>query len=122
MKSLFTTALILLACTLSTMSFAYPNPQAPPTVEILRGLIANHKGFTVQVDSNGCTNKESFEILILESHPAQIQFLRKGEDMCRVHQPYGTKLTYTYAELGLTTPHSFSIINKINTGLLPKYR
>jgi len=125
-KSLIT-ALILLTCSLSLASerlepgHSRPTDQPPaPTAEVLKGFLSDHQTVTFQVKSNGCTNKDNFELSILESHPAIVELVRTKDDWCRTHLPYGTTVEYTYQEIGLNYPNSFYIINKIETGLLPK--
>ena len=124
MKTLFTTTIVILACALSTGSFAHPNDPVEPTPPpvVLQGFISNNTGFTIQVDSNGCTRKESFDLHLLESFPLQVHVTRKSEDQCRMYLAYGTQITYTYKELGLSSPQSFFILNEINPGLLPHSR
>ena len=131
MKKLILTTIA--ACTLlNSASLAHPtSPSEPPTeippqrpepmVEVLKGFTFDRDGITIQVTSNGCTTKRSFEILVAESFPAQVQFNRLVPDACRALFPYGTKLTYTYEELGLDSKNSFHLVNQIDPGLLPKH-
>jgi hypothetical protein len=117
---------ILLSCALSfadgSSSPGNPGPIDPPTdpsptIEVLKGFTSNHKGITVQVESNGCTSKSNFEISILESYPVQIRVERTKPDWCRGYLQYGTVLKYSYAELGLRSGSMFFLVNEIDPSI-----
>ncbi len=85
--------------------------------EVLLGLTTNDLGINIQVKSGGCTGKGSFDIIVMESHPAQILVLRKSPVMCRMYMPHGKVLSFTYEELGLRNT-TFTVINKIDRGVV----
>jgi len=126
MKHIFKTTALWLACFMSSPAFSAPSDSdssgpLPPSypAEVLKGVMTDDSGLTIQVESNGCTDKNSFDVLIFESHPAQVEFIRKRHDVCRAYMPYGVKIKFTYEELGLNSPQSFFLVNSVDSGLLP---
>lgn len=84
------------------------------TPEKILGVSTNTEGISFQVFSSGCTDKDDFELLQLETHPLQIKLDRKTQDLCEAFLPYGVILKYTWAELGLQNGTQFYISNKLS--------
>jgi hypothetical protein len=80
------------------------------------GVTYDETGLTYQVQSGGCTSKANFELLQRESYPPQIVLVRKVFDACEAFVPYGTKITYTWAELGWQQSMPFVISNPLAQG------
>ena len=81
--------------------------------ELLLGLEYGPKGLTFQVRSGGCTDKNDFNIQLIETSPLSIKLIRTNKRMCRAFIPYGTKVHYTYEELGIKEGSIFNIQNKL---------
>ena len=58
---------------------------------------------SIRVAASGCTTKDFFEVDI--DHRGKdkfsVEFERTRRDYCRMSQPNGEKLTYSFSELGL---------------------
>ncbi|MCB0419760.1 MAG: hypothetical protein KDD61_02120 [Bdellovibrionales bacterium] len=76
------------------------------------GYMPTQDGFELLVESNGCTDKSSFMMVMLESFPVQMHVVRKVADTCEMER-HLKKLTYTYKELGLNQDSQFYLINKL---------
>lgn len=89
----------------------------PPVTEALLGYTTSPEGITIQVKSGGCTGKGSFDVVIMESFPAQLAFERISPIMCLIHIEHGVKLFYSYEELNLKND-IFFLVNKIKRGVI----
>lgn len=70
-------------------------------IEVIRGMIASENGIYFNVDSNGCTIKEDFEVTVTKKDEQNIILLQRiRQDFCRGYLPQGVKLFFTYDELG----------------------
>ena len=71
---------------------------------------------SIRVAASGSTTKEFFDVDI--DHQGgdtfEIEFERERRDFCKMNQPNGEKLTYSFAELGL--PDGAKIILKNPVG------
>lgn len=74
-----------------------------PQMEHLLGFEYGPEGLTFQVNSGGCSNKDSFVLIQKESYPLGVSLKRIRPDFCDAYLPFGTKLTYTWEELGWST-------------------
>jgi len=83
--------------------------------EEIMGYTTSEKGVTFQVFSGGCTDKEHFEVLVMESFPLQLRLMRNKPDLCLAHLPYGTKITFSWDDLSLQRGDQFTIANKTGT-------
>lgn len=81
--------------------------------ESLLGVTTNAEGITYQVASSGCTSKDNFELLQRETYPVQLVLVRTQADLCRAFFPYGTTVTYTWEELGLSAGAQAIISNPL---------
>ena len=114
---------ILITLTITLMSVASFGQVPEPVAEDIYGFTYNAEGITFQVFSGGCTNKDSFRIEVLESHPLQLRLVRKDNRVCMAEVPYGTQVAYTWEEVGI--PHSgteFTIWNKIKVGVYKNHQ
>ena len=83
-----------------------------PNQKIL-GFTYNTQGLTLQVPSNGCTDKMYFNIRIAESFPMQLTFKKLKTDSCRAILPFGTELFWTWEEMGISKGSEFFITNNL---------
>jgi len=96
---------------LSAWLFAHSHAICALTSERILGVEITTFGVTYQVKSNGCTTKDNFRIRALNSSPLQIELLRNKTDNCKITLALGTKISYTYAELGLKAGQKFRLTN-----------
>jgi len=81
---------------------AEESPSSPINVSGgILGYSLTSKGLTLQVESGGCLSKDNFEVRQLETFPIQISIVQVSIDFCEAYLPFGTSISYTYAELGL---------------------
>lgn len=113
--------IILTLCLLSTLAYDRADAQSDEInassavlVELL-GFTSNKTGVTYRVRSGGCTSKKHFGIVQIETSPMQLQLLREVPDYCEAFIPYGTDITFTWEELGLTDGTKFIVSNQIAT-------
>lgn len=111
MKSGLLVGLVMATCLVAKTGFA------ATSVERILGVHYNSEGVTYQVASNGCTSKDSFQVTLRETSPVQVVLERQYEDMCRAFFIYGTEITFSYTELGLTAGEQFVIANPLATAI-----
>lgn len=99
----------LSACLFSSIAIANPSEVS----ESLFGLSPGPQGLSFQVYSGGCTDKEDFQVRILESFPMQLELIRINPDYCRAYIPYGVDITYSWEDLGLRAGDKFTVINPL---------
>jgi hypothetical protein len=70
---------------------------------------------SVTVSDNGCTTKEFFHVDVDEDDAMEfdIGFDRIREDYCKMQNPAGKRLTWTYSELGIPYGAEVSIKNRV---------
>lgn len=100
---------IMSACFLTSVATA----NSLESRESIFGLSPGPEGLSFQVYSGGCTDKEDFQIRILESFPVQLELVRINPDYCRAYIPYGVKILYSWDELGMSSGSKFSVINPL---------
>jgi hypothetical protein len=103
------------------LAFSFPLAASEPAsaeftmAEYLYGMTVGPEGVEFQVYSGGCTGEEDFRLERFESFPpqGQIQLLliRVSPDLCLAYLPYGTKIKFTYEDLGLKSGDSFAVLN-----------
>ncbi len=54
-----------------------------PIIETLHGMTVSETEVTIAVTSNGCTDKDDFQLVVKESKPPQVTFQRVRLDFCR---------------------------------------
>jgi hypothetical protein len=86
--------------------------------EVLMGMTHDRQGITFQVASGGCTSKDNFEMRILETYPAQLDLVKIVPDYCEAFFAYGTKVFFSYEELGLKSGDRFIISNHISKDII----
>lgn len=69
----------------------------------------------IRVPASGCTSKESFSVDVDRegNNTFVVEFDREREDYCRMLQPEGEELVYTFSELGIPTGASVVIENPV---------
>lgn len=82
-------------------------------MEELIGFGIDHSGITFQVKSGGCTKKDSFRFKFIKTELVQIQLVRTKVDNCEALLPFGTKINYSFEEIGLKSGQAFSIGNSL---------
>ena len=100
----------IFASLVATFSLSQANAS---TSESLLGVNTSSEGIEFQVYSGGCTKKQDFELLQLESFPVQLDLRRLNKDFCEAYLPYGTKILYTWDELGVSQGTRFILRNDI---------
>lgn len=84
--------------------------------EALLGYTYDDQGITFQVSSGGCTKKKDFTLYQRESWPVQLELVRHTFDMCEAVVPAGTKITFTWSELGVRDHFQFVVTNPMGVG------
>lgn len=101
MKSLI--ALLLLAGTWTAYSQEIVNSNVP-RIETIYGLIFTGDTLQIQVESNGCTARESFMVEKLtdpQGNVAKLLIVRNHPDWCRAYLPAGVTVEFSKEDLGL---------------------
>lgn len=88
-------------------------------VEPLIGLLIRSEGILFQVASGGCTTKDDFKVEVLESYPLQLRLIRLQEDPCDAYLPLGTRIRFTFRELGINPGDLFRVVNPLGTIRVP---
>lgn len=89
------------------------------TAESLLGLFIRQNAIVFQVSSSGCTTKDDFKVEVLESFPLQLRLIRFNEDPCDAFLPLGTKIRFTYREIGIRRGDQCRVINPLATVEVP---
>jgi hypothetical protein len=93
------------------------NNQAVVQAEVLeavRKVDFDGQRLTVVVGSNGCTEASSFEVKIKDTDPAELSLIRRAPDLCKALVREGVAVSWTYAELGLTTGQHVRVLNPVS--------
>ena len=75
-----------------------------PYVEMLFGLNYTESSIEVLVESNGCTNKDSFHVIKdyeSEDQIVRLLFIRYKPDWCKSYIGEGVRLLFSREELGI---------------------
>ncbi len=91
-------------------------------VEPLLGNYVGTNGIKIQVESGGCTQKNSFRVkrrLAAKNQVIQLLFLRVEADTCEYYRPTGKTLLFSYEELQLESGESFQIANPLGVHRVP---
>ena len=86
--------------------------------EPVLGLIYSGEGLEFQVRSTGCTEKAHFVVQRLSPESqisTQLLIIRVIPDYCDAYVPFGTRLSYSYEELGLEENESFTLLNPLSS-------
>ena len=92
-------------------TFAIASPDGDAPLELVFGYAVGIEGVTFQVQSGGCTNKESFRIELQEKEPMGVALYRVQPDYCEAYLPYGVFVRFSYDEIGLRGNGRFQIVN-----------
>ena len=84
-------------------------------IEKLLGIHVDARGITFQVLSNGCTQKDDFQVQIFGAKPLQLLLLRDRPDFCEAFVPYGKRIRFSYQELGLRDGKLMRVLNPLST-------
>jgi hypothetical protein len=86
------------------------------TFEKILGYNYDDSGIELQVFSGGCTDKTSFQIVRRDLNQIlTFGFKRISYDGCLALIPYGVKVKYSYAEMGVSPFQQFKVLNSIAT-------
>lgn len=84
------------------------------------GVQTGFEGVTFQVPSGGCTYKKDFQIGKQQARTTRGDSILKislihtgGNDTCEAFLPYGSNISFSWQELGLSTGSLFVIENRI---------
>ncbi len=91
---------------------------APERLEMVLAWREDAAGdLVIRVQSNGCTTKDSFDVLVTGSAAQGWAFdmalTRVHADRCRAFLPQGVALTWTKDELGLPPSAQVSVVNPL---------
>ena len=88
--------------------------------ERLLGAEVARSGITFQVPSSGCTKKANFGLETWSFHPLTVRLVRLRPDYCQAVAPQGTRITYSFPEIGLVNaPASLKDVVIVNPRPLP---
>jgi hypothetical protein len=83
-------------------------------LEPLFSARAGREALTIEVSSNGCTQKADFAFYLERKAAApSLAFARKRLDTCRSFAPGKAELSFTWAELGLAARESVFLLNPV---------
>jgi hypothetical protein len=66
----------------------------------LLGADVRPEGIAFRVRSGGCTSKAHFGLEMVKRDPLTVRLLRIRPDYCEANVPEGTKVSFTFAEIG----------------------
>ncbi|NRA47432.1 MAG: hypothetical protein HRU09_20985 [Oligoflexales bacterium] len=89
-------------------AFAYSQK---PIEDQIYGVEMTEDGPVFQLYTGGCTEKEDFKVEVLRSKPVLLHLLRLKPDYCKAYHPYGTKIKFSFEELGLAPFSFFKVVN-----------
>ena len=97
----------------STNPDPYSPQQAPQTETIFRYAIGS-AGIAFQVNSGGCTDKNSFVVeKSLDGNQTKLTLVRMVPDYCKARLPGGVIVLYSFEELNLNPRSTFQIDNPL---------
>ena len=102
-----------------------PRPAYAP--EMLEPVLAFREDaagdLVIRVRSNGCTTKDSFNVVVTGSAASgwafDLALTRLHADRCRAFLPQGVALTWTKDELGLPPGAQVDLVNPVSDGRPP---
>lgn len=92
-------------------------------VEPLLGSSVGTNGIKIQVESGGCTHKDSFAVkrrIDVKNQVVQLLFQRVLADTCESYRPAGKIILFSYKELQLEGGQSFQIANPLGVHRVPE--
>jgi hypothetical protein len=113
-------SLFFLSLFVVSIVFAQTSRDDDDWTETILGYTFGKTGITFQVETNGCTDKSSFEVEVEEPRadaPLVVKLLRIEGDECDEHHPYGKEITWSWEETGLYPGEEFVLTNPKKTPL-----
>lgn len=109
-------ALVLAACAAAPAPSLQPSRALPGERETIHAWRVEPDGSVrVQVRSNGCTTKESFEPVVMVDSRTRwtftLELRRLQPDHCRAFLPEGVELVWSRDELGLPASARVRVVN-----------
>jgi hypothetical protein len=117
--SILAACLAMSACAAGAPSSAPAAAGAGEGLESLRYAHVTANGVRVRVDSNGCTDADSFDVDVAEVQAGdggasyQVTLRRKRPDICGRPQPGGEPLQFSREELGVPAGASITVANPV---------
>lgn len=91
------------------------NPRYSKDAERVYSASIDENSITINVAASGCTNEAFFEPEI--DHKGDdvfaVEFVRQRRDYCKMLQPNGEKLTYSFSSLGLPAGAQVMLVNPV---------
>lgn len=104
----------LLGLILNFSITAFANHQ----IEFLLGNGFDRRGVYIQVFDGGCTNRDSFHFKTQTKDNLKVfTFYRIMPDNCRAFYRYGSKIYFSFEELGIEMGASFTVANPRSRGI-----
>lgn len=94
----------------------------PDRIEAILGSVVGRRGIFFQVASSGCTKKADFEVLVLEGPVVRVALSRAEPDPCDASVPFGTRIPFSYAEMGLRPLEEVVVANPRAPVTVPHHR
>ena len=85
--------------------------------EPVLGFMIDDTGVWFQVESNGCTTKADFVVKVTWTQPRHLDLIRVRPDPCDGVIPYGTRVYFTWEEMGLRLGARWEIGNRLRNHL-----
>ena len=103
------------------------DPRAGYAPEMLESVLAFREDaagdLVIRVRSNGCTTKDSFDVVVTGSAASgwafDLALTRLHADRCRALLPQGVALTWTKDELGLPPSAEVDLVNPVSDSRPP---
>lgn len=110
MKSIIVSLILLSGFAVIADEIVYSNV---PRVETIYGMSYSNNGLRIQVESNGCTSKDSFMVLKEMSADglAHVVFVRTRPDWCRGFVAEGAFIEFSNSDLGLSDREGVRVDN-----------
>lgn len=96
--------------------------RVPDRLEEILGVQIRRRGIVFQVKSSGCTNETDFEVEVFDGPVLLLALIRTRPDLCQVAEPLGTRVRFSYRELGLESAEEFVVINPRAPARVPETR
>jgi hypothetical protein len=96
--------------------------RVPDRLEEILGVQIRRRSVVFQVTSSGCTRAADFEVEVFEAPVLLVALIRTRPDLCRVFEPLGKRVRFSYRELGLEPGDEFVVINPRARALVPDRR
>ena len=90
--------------------------------EPLLGLRLGPLGIHFDVASSGCTAKRDFVVDVVEGRLIELRLRRLEGDPCRGVLPFGTRIFFSYRELGIPPGRPFHVVNPLAIFERPAFR